>query len=837
MKKPGKPAAALRPGQRPTQRPVSAASAAAARVPQADLVALFGLFNSGRHAEMAANAQVLATRHPADGQAWKAWGIALLVQGQDALAPLQRAMALLPLDAEVPSNLGGVHLARGEFDQAATCYRRALQIQPGFAQAHSNLGDVLARQGQWAAAEARCREALRLQPGLAAAHLNLGNALAGQGRPQEAITSVQQALALNPRMAEAHSALGLALKALGQFDAAAASLRQSLALRPRHAGSHDQLGLLLHSTGQPEAALASFETALQLQPGLVPAQVHRANLLADLGRHADAVAGFRQALALQPGQATVAVNLGVALLALGQTDAAVLSLQQAVAWQPGLALAHSNLGNALMAAGRLGDALPAHQQAVVLAPELALVHSNLGHLFKTLGQPEAALAQLQRALALAPADLALHSAVLFLQQYQAQPLDSVPGPAAAANRSAQHLADARRFGALAARQARPFTTWANPRQPDKCLRIGLLSADLRTHPVGFFLESVLAALARQAAGRIEIHAYANHRADDALSQRLRAHCQGWRPVADQDDATLASTIHADGIDLLIDLSGHTHQNRLPVLAWRPAPVQLSWLGYCASTGVAAVDALIVDPWIAPPGAEAGFAEPLLRLPETFLCFTPPAFDLPVVPLPALAGGGVRFACFNHLAKLNDAVLALWSRILHAVPGSSLVLQSAPLQDAAVRQSVLDRFARHGIGADRLRLQPAQSRADYLAAYAQVDIALDPFPYPGGTTSLEALWMGVPVLTWPGDTTLSRQGLSILQNLGLADWVAQGADDYLARAVQHAGDLAALSALRQGLRDRLLASPLCDAPRFAQHLEVGLRGLWQRWLTPTATGLR
>jgi predicted O-linked N-acetylglucosamine transferase (SPINDLY family) len=465
---------------------------------------------------------------------------------------------------------------------------------------------------------------------------------------------------------------------------------------------------------------------------------------------------------------------------------------------------------------------------VALAPDLPLLRSNLGHALKSAGQPGPALAQLQQALALEPANLALHSAVLFLQQYADPAADR---PLAADTALAQRLADARRFGAEAARQARPFTDWPHTRQPGPGrpagLRVGLLSADLRSHPVGFFLESVLAALASQSAGRIELHAYANQRSDDTLSQRLRAHCKAWRAVADLDDATLADTIRADGIDVLIDLGGHTHQNRLPVLAWRPAPVQVSWLGYCASTGLAEVDALIVDPWIAPPGAEAAFAEPLLRLPETFLCFTPPPVDVPVTPLPALAGGAVCFACFNHLAKLDDTVLALWSRLLHTLPGSSLALQSAPLQDAAVRQQVLDRFARHGIGAQRLRLQPAQTRADYLAAYAQVDIALDPFPYPGGTTSLESLWMGVPVLTLPGDTALSRQGLSILQNLGLADWVARDADDYVARAVRHAGDLATLSALRQGLRARLLASPLCDAPRFARHLEAGLRGLLQR----------
>ena len=702
----------------------AATTATTSRVPQADLVQLFNLFNAGRHAEMEATAAALAWRHPDDGQAWKAWGIALLAQRKDALAALQRAAVLLPADAELPSNLGGLYVAQGRLDDAAACYRRALALQPGFAATHSKLGDVLGRQGHWAEAAGHLRQALALQPGTALLHFQLGN------------------------------------------------------------------------------------------------------LLADLGRPVDAAASLRQALALRPDFPEAQANLGLALGAAGQLDEAVAALQEVVGQRPADALQHSNLGNALLAAGRIDDAVARQQQAVALAPGLARVHGNLGHALKAAGRPEAALPALRQALALAPDELARHSALLFTQQYAP--------PASAARRRV----DAERFGAAARRalgNARCFSDWPLALAAGSAggLRVGLLSADLRQHPVGFFLESVLAALAQRPAtpggGKLTLHVYDNHAANpppgDAVSQRLRAHCQCWRPVHGLDDAGLAALIRADGIQVLIDLAGHTLGNRLAVLARRPAPVQVSWLGYCASTGLAEVDAAIVDPWIAPPGAEAAFVEPLLRLPETFLCFTPPDLALPVGPLPALTGGGVRFGCFNHLAKLNDAVLALWSRILLALPASTLVLQSAGLQDPALRQQLLGRFAGLGIAAARLQLQAAMPRTDYLAAIGQVDIVLDPFPYPGGTTTLEALWMGVPVLSLPGATALSRQGLSILQNLGLPDWVAADEADYLALAQRHAGNLAALAALRQGLRQRLLASPLCDAPRFAGHLEAALRGLW------------
>jgi len=367
--------------------------------------------------------------------------------------------------------------------------------------------------------------------------------------------------------------------------------------------------------------------------------------------------------------------------------------------------------------------------------------------------------------------------------------------------------------------------------------MGFVSADLRSHPVGYFLESVLAALSTVAADRLAVHAYANQRQNDDVSVRLRQTCAAWLGVADLDDAALAQRIHSDGIDVLVDLSGHTRNNRLSMLAWKPAPVQVSWLGYCGTTGVDLVDAFLADPWIAPADIEPDYVERIVRLPECFLCFTPPAGPMIVGPSPALSDRAIHFGCFNQLAKINEEVVAVWAKILRAVPGSRLLLQSLALQDPAIRRGVAERFGRHGIDAARLGLQPAQGREDYLAAYHQVDIALDPFPYPGGTTTLEALWMGVPVLTLPGSTALSRQGLSVLQNLGLADWVANDADDYVARAVRHAADLRALAQLRQGLRQRLLDSPLCDAVSFAGHFEQALRGLWRGWCGRQGIGPR
>jgi protein O-GlcNAc transferase len=257
-------------------------------------------------------------------------------------------------------------------------------------------------------------------------------------------------------------------------------------------------------------------------------------------------------------------------------------------------------------------------------------------------------------------------------------------------------------------------------------------------------------------------------------------------------------------------------------------VQLSWLGYFATTGVAAVDYFIADPWTLPPDQEAYFTEKIWRLPETRLCFTPPKADVAVGPLPALSNGYVTFGSFNNLSKMNDAVVTLWAQVLHAVPGSRLFLKYQQLAEASVRQSTCERFAVHGISPGRLIFEDYVPRANYLAAYQRVDIALDPFPFPGGTTTVEALWMGVPVLTLAGERFLSRQGVGLLMNAGLPEWVASDPRDYVARAVAHAGDLQDLASLRNGLRQQVLASPIFDSPRFARHFEAALRTMWQKW---------
>lgn len=621
---------------------------------------------------------------------------------------------------------------------------------------------------RYAEMEAHARVLLKRYPQAGEVWKGLSVALLAQGRP--AFEALQQAAVLLPGDADLACNLGLALTGLGRLDEAAASLQRALALQPGFAAAHLNLGNVLTVQARWMDAAASYRRALQFNPSLVQAHFKLGIALAEQGQHEAAAASYREALRLKPDHAE----------------------------------AHGSLANALQAQGHHDGALAHFERAVALQPAYALFHSNLAFALKERGRFDEAAASYRRALECDPLNFETRSNLIFMLNY-------LPARADA-------LAEARQFGVLAAQAARPFTSWKCQPEPDRRLRVGLVSADLRNHPVGYFAQSVLAELGRDA----DLVVYANQADDDAVSDIIRSHCQCWRTVRALSDEALAQQIHADAIDVLIDLAGHTAHNRLPVFAWKPAPVCLSWLGYCASTGLAAIDAFVGDPWITPPGAEAQFVEPVLRLPETFLCFTPPALDIAAGPLPALAQGHITFGCFNKPLKVNEAVVALWARVLQAVPGSRLLLKGGP------QKALPEQFVRHGIAAERLLLEGASPRAEYLAAYNRIDIALDPFPYPGGTTSVEGLWMGVPVLSLRGATALSRQGESLLQNLGLSDWVAADEDDYLARAVAHASDLQALAALRAGLRDRLLKSPLCDAPRFAGHFDALLRHTWRAW---------
>jgi protein O-GlcNAc transferase len=636
---------------------------------------------------------------------------------------------------------------------------------------------ALFAQGRYAELEAAARALLVDQPGHGGLWKALGVALSAQGRAAEALAAKRQAVALQPDDSEAHLNLGNALQADGQSEAARQSFGEAVRCNPGHVAAWRLLARAALLAGSPAEAEAAQRRVCALQPESAEAHNELGNLLRELHRMRDAESCYREALRLQPDLAVARNNLGNTLADLGRVAEAEACYRSALAGDGAPGEVHSNLGNLLKDQGRLPEAQECYRQAMALAPSFAGAHSNL----------------------------------LLAMNHDA----SLP--------VAQTLAEARRFGSAVQQRAGGPLAGRPALRRGQALRVGFASGDLRSHPVGYFLE---AWLPHVDPNRLLLHAYATVPREDVVSARLRRHIPHWRSIAGLRDEAAARSIRADAIDVLVDLSGHTAHNALPVFAWRPAPVQASWLGYFATTGLPAMDWLIADAASVPPEDQAHFTERVWRLPETRLCFAPPVDAPPPSPAPLLRQASVTFGCFQGLGKITDPVLALWAQVLAAVPGASLRLQNKGLGDPRTRDRFVQRLVQHGIAPDRVRLHGLSPRAAYLAAHAEVDVLLDTFPYPGGTTTCEALWMGVPTLTLEGDRMLARQGSALLQAAGLPEWVARSPREYVEKAVAVTASPSALQALRSGLRERLPQTALFDGARFAAAFTAAIEQMHQ-----------
>ena len=760
---------------------VEAAAGVSEPNPQ-EIAALVGLFSEGRYTELASLARAMTVRFPRHWFSWKVLGATFKQMGRnaDALPPLQKATTLSPTDPEAHNNLGSVLQELSQLQKAEVSYRRALEIEPDYAQAHNNVGVTLYGLRRIDEAVASYRKALNISPDYAEASSNLGNALQVLSRLDEAEASFRRALEIRPDFAAVYNNLGVTLHDLNRPDESEASCRRALRIDAGYAEAHNDLGNALQALSKLDEAEVSFRQALQIRPGYPEAHNNLGNSLKELGRMAEAESHYSRALLIKADYAEAHYNLASTLTDLGRLNAAEASYRRALAIRPELAEAHNNLGTNLRDMGHLADAEISFRRAVEIKPDFAEASSNL----------------------------------LFSLNY------------ASARAPSYYLAEARQYGQkVSSKITARFREWSCARQPTR-LRIGFVSGDFRNHPVGYFLESLLTRLDPTS---IELIAYPTFHNADELTTRIRPYFTDWNPLFGHSDEAAAHRIHKDNLHILVDLSGHTRFNRLPVFAWKPAPVQVSWLGYFATTGVPEIDYLLGDRHVAPADEASHFTEKLWRLPGYYMCFTAPNVAIEVAPLPALATGALTFGCFNNLTKMNDAVVAVWATILRTVAGSKLFLKAKQFNEPMMREATLRRFAKHGIRPDRLILAGPSPRSEYLASYHRVDIALDPFPYPGGATSMEGLWMGVPVMTKCGDRFLSHQGESIVHNAGLPNWVAANDNDYVDNTVAFASDVAGLGTLRAGLRQQVLASPLCDAGQFARHFEEAMWGMWNDWL--------
>jgi len=551
---------------------------------------------------------------------------------------------------------------------------------------------------------------------------------------------------------------------------------------------HNNLGNALRDTKQLDEAIVEFQRAVELKPE--SADIHRnlGTALYDKGRFDEAIAAHRQAIHLKPDYAEAYSNLGIALTDAGQLDEAMAAYWQAIRFKPGFAEAYSNLGNALRGIGQLDEAIAAYREAIRLKPGLAGAHSNL--VFTLHYHPGYGGKMIQEELGR-------------WSQQHAEPLKKFIQP---------HV---------------------NNRDAERRLRLGYVSPDFGEHPVGRFL---LPLLEQHDHRQFEVFCYSDVARPDAMTERFRSRADHWRDIVNLNDEQAAARIGEDGIDVLIDLAGHTAGNRLLVFARRPAPVQVSYLGYPGSTGLSTIDYRLTDRFADPPDLADSFdTEALYRLPQTNWCLAAQEDSPPVAAPPATRRDHVTFGSFNNFGKITEAMLQVWGRILHEVSGSRLLLKTAAFGAASVRERVGRNFAAQGIDASRLNLRgPEPDHASHLALYGEMDIALDTFPYHGTTTTCDALWMGVAVITLAGQTPASRVGVSLLSNIGLPELVATTPDQYVQIAVDLAQDTGRLDALRRGMRARMLASPLMDAPRFARNVEAAYRQMWRNWCEHNAS---
>lgn len=704
------------------------------------------------------------------------------------------------------------HHQSGRLSEAERLYRAILAVDSRHADALHLLGLIAHQVGRNEIAADLIENAIGINREEAIYRANLGLVLRRGGRPDDALAACNAAILIRPDYRDALNARGLILSDLGRWGSALTAYDMALRSDPNFAEAHYNRGNVLRDLGQPYEALQAFEAALRIKSDFAEAHVNRSIVLRSLGRLDDALASVDAAIHAMPEYAEAHSNRGNVLRDLDRFQDALASYARALCLNPDYAEAYANRGGVLINIGRPESALASFDAAICIRPDNPVSWSNRGSALKELALLDEALGSYEAALRLKPDFAIAHSNLIMNLHYR----ERTAGGAILA--AAQDFGS--RFGSDVRRPSFP-----NPPDTERRLRIGYVSGDFGRHPVGYFLAPVLA---NHDHSKVEIFCYSTAVHDDDLTGTLRAASDHWRCVMGLGDERAADLIRSDAIDILVDLSGHTAENRLPMFSHRPAPVQATWLGYWGTTGLSAMDYILSDEAAIPPEEESCYVERVIRLPNSRFCYSPPGYAPEPAEPPCRRNGFVTFGSFNNLSKVGPDVVKLWASVLLAVPGSRLLLKWKSLSEENARRRVMMAFACEGVAADRLILRGASKHADMLAEYADMDIALDPFPFTGGLTSCEALWMGVPVVTLPGSTAPSRQTFGFLKTLGLTQWVASNIDEYVSIAASFAADIDALMACRRDLRARMAASPLCDGAAFARDLETAFRTMWRNW---------
>jgi predicted O-linked N-acetylglucosamine transferase (SPINDLY family) len=770
---------------------------------------------AGRLAEAGALYGQILARDPGHPDALHLSGVLAGQFGKPRVAVelISRAIQAAPEQAAYYANLSEFLRRIGNVDDAIAAGTQAATLSPDYIEAHNNLGNALKDKGQLGEAIAAYQRALSIDPNFAVGYCNLGSAMRARGQVDDAVTAYRKAIELDPNLVAAYQELAIVYKTQGKRAEAIAMCEKVVELQPRRPEAYNNLGNALAANRQYDEAIASYRRAIQLKPDFAEAHnnlgnVHRAQL-----RLVDAVAEYRRAVQLRPEYAEAHDNLGTTLREQGRIDEAISVCRKATQVRPDYATGHLNLGNVLRDRGLTEEAIASYRRAIELEPGFVEAHANLGNVLKEQGQLPEAFASYRKAIELDPESAEVHSnlvySVCFSPDYDAR----------------QILAEAqtwsRKHAEPLAERIKPL---GNDRDPGRKLRIGYISADFRDHVVG---RNVLPVLEHHDRVHFEVHCYSGVRIPDEMTRRFQKAAEKWHPIAGMKDAELAERIRRAGIDILVDLTLHMADGRLKTFARKPAPVQVTWAGYPGTTGLNTIDYRLTDPHLDPPGhGDDLYSEKSFRLPHSFWCYRPREDAPRIGALPATTNRAVTFGCLNNFSKVTEPAIALWTKILQSLPLARLLVlcPGGSSRDRLVQQL-------RGAGAiarDRIAFVGPMSPAEYLRTFNRIDVSLDTMPYCGHSTSLDSFWMGVPVVTLVGLTSVSRGGVSIAANLGLTELIAHSPEEYVKLAVDLARNLQRIDDYRSTLRQRMRASPLMDLRTFTADLEKAFRQMWKDW---------
>ncbi|MBF0192963.1 MAG: tetratricopeptide repeat protein [Magnetococcales bacterium] len=732
----------------------------------------------------------------------------------EAIIACKKAISINPKFAQAYNNLGIALKNKKCYDEAVQNFQKAIAINPNLVEVHDNLGITLYQQEKFDEAIASHKKAISINPSFEPAHNNLAIALFEQNRLEEAFKSNQKAVSLNPNNPINHYHLGLTLKKQGKLDEAFISLTKSIQINPNFVEAISTLGSIKQEQGKLSSAIENYQKAISLKPSYVTAYNNLGVALKEQGKLEEAVKFCQKAISKDPDFATTYINLGSILEEQGKFDEAIAVYQKAISLNPDYVTAYTNLGVALKEQGKLDEALEVCQKAILIEPENSQAYNIMGSVLQKQYKLNDAVANYQKAIFFKPDCAEFSSNLLFCSQY-------IPGQSLE-NLYLIHKHEVETFNNSL--KAKKFNH-DNIISLNRKLRIGVVSRDLGKHPVGFFM---LGFFKYHSKSDLEIFCYSDRNPDN-MTKQFESYSDNFVFTKFMRNSELAQLINDDKIDILLDLAGHTAKNRLPVFLQKPSPIQISWAGYVGTTGLPTMDYVIADKCYAPDGDEKYYTEKIIRMPDSWVSYTPPnnapTFDSPHLDI---IKDHIMLGNFGNPEKINEKMLEVWSQILLLSPNAKLLLIYSGMDSQANIIRINNYFERAGVDIDRIIIEGRTPHLQLLNSYNRVDLALDTLPYSGGLTTIEALFMGVPVVTTRGETFAGRHAYSVLNSVGLNKLVTDNLEEYVKLVVDLISSPKKLQNIRNGLSSKLKNSPICDHNKFTSFLTAEFKRIWQEW---------